>query len=243
MEMIILTAIVVGGSTVAGALIGLVLRQVGERYNEIVMSLTAGVMLAAAVIGLIIPAVEYGGVANILVCSLGIFSGAFMVNLFDRLLGLAYNLGVSDGERRRVFLFVAAIAAHNLPEGIAAGVGFSIDSHLGGLFIALAIALQNLPEGMAVTLALIGAGMRPMSAFLVASVTAVIEVIGTFVGFFACGISASLLPFVLSLAGGSMMYVINEEIIPHTGSRIGSRAAAYLILLGFCLMLLLGELI
>lgn len=239
---VILTALVVGGSTVLGAILGVVFKTVGQRYNEIVMSLTAGIMLSAAVIGLILPSLEYVSGARVIIIIVGVFAGAFLVNLFDLLLPLAYTSKSEDGSRG-VFLFVAAIAIHNLPEGIAAGVGFGTDDPASGFFIATAIALQNVPEGMAVALALIGTGVSPIFSFFVAATTAIIEVGGTLIGFFATGVSSVMLPFILSLAGGSMLYVINEEIIPHNNRYIGSRISAYLILLGFCFMLVLSELL
>ena len=248
MEIVLLTALGVGGATVLGALGGLIFKRTSREVNDAVMSLAAGIMLAAAMLGLVLPSLEYGGDLGVFVTVIGIFAGAACVHFFDFLLLRFFRLPAlssSDGgdRLRGVIVFVAAIAIHNLPEGIAAGVGFGTGDVGGAIFIATAIALQNIPEGMAVIVAMLGVGIRPWRTFLLAAMTGAIEVIGTFIGYFAVRISSAVLPFILALAGGSMLYVISDEMIPETHSPGGEHRAAYLILLGFCVMLVLDAFI
>ncbi len=245
MEILTLVALVVGGATILGAAMGLMFRSTSRAFNDGAMSVAAGLMLAAAVFGLIIPSLECGGRFGVISTIVGIFLGAGCVNLFDVLLLRGYekwSMGLGeDGERlRRVILFVSAIALHNLPEGMAAGVGFGSGDSRDGIFIATAIAMQNIPEGMTVTIAMIGADMKPARAFLVAALTGVVEIFGTFVGYFAVSLSEFLLPFILAFAGGNMLYVIADEMIPETHSGGNGHSSAYLILAGFCLMLILN---
>ena len=243
-EIVLLCALGVGGSTVLGALIGLIFKAKSRSVNDGVMSVAAGIMLAAAMLGLILPSLEYGGEWGTLITVIGIFMGALCIHFFDYLLlgrcfaGAFASRG--EGESlRRVVIFVTAIAVHNLPEGIAAGVGFGGGDVGEGIFIAAAVAMQNIPEGMAVILALRGVGASPTRTLLIATLTGVIEVVGTFIGYFAAGISRSVLPLLLAAAGGSMLYVISDEMIPEYHSREEGHRSAYLILLGFCLMLIL----
>ena len=248
MEMLTFVAMLVGGATILGAAMGLVFKTTSQKFNDGAMSVAAGLMLAAAVLGLIIPSLECGGKFGVFTTILGIFSGALCVNLFDIILLRSYERwGVQRGQGnerfRRVILFVAAIALHNLPEGMAAGVGFGGGDIGDGLFIATAIALQNIPEGMTVTIAVKCANMKPRRAFLIAAMTGVVEIIATFIGYFAVSISEYLLPFILAFAGGNMLYVIADEMIPETHSGGEGHSSAYLILLGFCLMLILNALI
>ncbi len=249
MEIVILTALGVGGATVFGALLGLIFKRTDKAVNDGVMSVAAGIMLAAAMLGLILPSLEYGGELGVFVTVIGIFAGALCVHFFDFLLLRFYKpqgLGGSNvsGERlRSVIVFVAAIAIHNLPEGIAAGVGFGTGDIGNALFIATAIALQNIPEGMAVIVAMLGVGIRTGQTFLIAALTGIVEVLGTFIGYYAVSISSAVLPFILALAGGSMLYVISDEMIPETHSIEGEHRAAYLILAGFCLMLIMDAFI
>ena len=248
MEILTLAAFVVGGATIFGAAMGLIFTSTSRAFNDGAMSVAAGLMLAAAVFGLIIPSLECGGKFGVLTTILGIFLGAGCVNLFDVLLIRLYDrwggIRDADGERiRRVILFVSAIALHNLPEGMAAGVGFGGGDTRDGIFIATAIALQNIPEGMTVTIAVNSTNMKPYKAFLIAALTGVVEIVATFIGYFAVNLSELLLPFILAFAGGNMLYVIADEMIPETHSGDNGHSSAYLILAGFCLMLILNALL
>ena len=249
MKIVILTALIVGGATVFGAAIGLLFRRTSVRFNNGAMSFAAGVMLAAAVIGLILPSLEYGGRFPVFVTVIGILVGAFCLDFFDQVILRRVGtrkpaIGDNTDERmRRVVLFVTAIAIHNLPEGIASGVGFGTDDPSSGIFIATAIALQNIPEGMTVSVAMLGVGIKPSRAFLVAALTGVVEIFGTFIGYFAVSISSAVLPFILAFAGGNMLYVIADEMIPEVHSDEGDHLSTYLLLGGFCFMLLLNAIL
>ena len=137
----------------------------------------------------------------------------------------------------KVLLFVTAIAIHNLPEGIAAGVSFGADNPEGALIIAGGIALQNIPEGMVIIGPMLAAGVSPRRTFVVAMFTGIIEVVGTLLGYFAVSIASAILPFALAFAGGTMLYVISDEMIPETHSHGYQRGATYALLMGFCLIL------
>ena len=134
-------------------------------------------------------------------------------------------------------MFVTAIAIHNLPEGIAAGVGFGTGNSADALLIAGGIALQNIPEGMVIIGPMLASGISPKRTFLFASATGVIEVVGTLLGYFFVSISSAILPFALAFAGGTMLYVISDEMIPETHSHGCQRGATYALLAGFCVML------
>ena len=240
MTELILTAIMVGGATILGGGVGILFRRTSKTFTDGMLSFAAGVMLAAAMVGLILPAVESGGV---FISVLGLFLGAICVNLLDLPVSfLSSGVDSSEIQRlRRVLLFVTAIALHNLPEGIAAGVGIGAGEEVDGFLIALAIALQNIPEGIIVSVAMIGVNIRPIKAFAIASLTGVIEIFGCFMGYFAASLSETFLPLVLALAGGTMLYVISEEMIPETHSEGSGRLSTYFLLIGFSLMLIIGE--
>jgi ZIP family zinc transporter len=137
----------------------------------------------------------------------------------------------------KVLLFVTAIAIHNLPEGIAAGVSFGSDNTNEALIIAGGIALQNIPEGMVIIAPMLSAGISPRRTFLCALATGLIEVAGTLIGYFAVTVASAILPFALAFAGGTMLYVISDEMIPETHHE-DSSAATYALLVGFCVMLI-----
>ncbi len=244
MKLVLLTAIGVGGATVIGALIGFVFKKLSHKFSDIVLSFAAGVMLAAAVLGLIVPSLEYGGRYGLLVTIAGIFAGALCLNLIDRLVPHLHSLmGIEQEAHRssslnKVLLFVTAIAIHNLPEGIAAGVGFGAGDTAQALIIAGGIALQNIPEGMVIIAPMLAAGVPPKRTFIAAMATGLVEVIGTLIGYFAVSVASFILPFALAFAGGTMLYVISDEMIPETHAHGSQRGATYALLIGFSIMLI-----
>lgn len=244
MRLVLLTALGVGGATIVGSCIGFIFKNLSHRFSDIVLSFAAGVMLAASVMGLILPSVEYGGKYGLAITVLGIFVGAVCLNLIDKLVPHLHKLVGMDAEKHnnanlnKVLLFVAAIAIHNLPEGIAAGVGFGGNDVSQALMIAGGIALQNIPEGMVIIGPMLAAGVKPKKTFVCAMVTGIIEVVGTFIGYFAVRAASTILPFALAFAGGTMLYVISDEMIPETHSHGNERGATYALLVGFCIMLI-----
>ncbi len=244
MREVLLTALGVGGATVAGSLIGFVFKRLSHRFSDIVLSFAAGVMLAAAVLGLILPSLDYGGEWGLLITVVGIFAGALCLNLIDKLVPHLHKLVGAEPEAHhnaqlsRVLLFVTAIAIHNLPEGIAAGVGFGAGDSSRALLIAGGIALQNIPEGMVIIGPMLAAGVTPRRTFVCAMITGLVEVAGTLIGYFAVSIASAVLPFALAFAGGTMLYVISDEMIPETHAHGSQRGATYALLVGFCVMLI-----
>ena len=243
MELVFLTALGVGGATLFGVAIGFIFKNLSHKFSDIVLSFAAGVMLSAAVIGLVLPSLEYGGKWGILITVGGIFAGALCLNLIDRLVPHLHKLAGAEPEAHgasklgKVLLFVTAIAIHNLPEGIAAGVGFGSENDAQALVIAGGIALQNIPEGMVIVGPMLAAGVKPRRAFLLAALTGVVEIIGTLLGYLAVSVATAILPFALAFAGGTMLYVVSDEMIPETHAHGHQRGATYALLVGFCLML------
>ncbi len=243
MEMVLLTALGVGGATVLGSLVGFAFKKISHKFSDIVLSFAAGVMLSAAVLGLVLPSLEYGGEYGLLITIGGIFIGALCLNVIDKLVPHLHKLVGADIEHHRdtdlnkVLLFVAAIAIHNLPEGIAAGVGFGSGDTTQALLIAGGIALQNIPEGMVIIGPMLAAGVSPYKTFVCAMITGLVEVVGALLGYFAVSVASFILPFALAFAGGTMLYVISDEMIPETHAHGSERGATYALLVGFCVML------
>ena len=243
MKMVLLTALGVGGATIFGSIIGFIFKKFSHKFSDIVLAFAAGVMLSAAVIGLILPSVEYGGKWGVFITIAGIFVGAFTLGIIDRFIPhthglLSENSNDKSSKINKVILFVTAIAIHNLPEGIAAGVGFGSGNTVQALIIAGGIALQNIPEGMVIIGPMLSVGVKPKKTLLIALLTGLVEVVGTLIGYFAVTVASFILPFALAFAGGTMIYVISHEMIPETHSHGAQKGATYSLLLGFCLMLL-----
>ena len=241
--MVLLTALGIGGATVFGSLLGFAFRHISHRLSDLMLAFAAGIMLAASVLGLILPSLEHGGDYRLVITIAGIFAGALCLNMVDKLVPHLHKLVGPDIEAHKstqlnkVLLFVIAIGIHNLPEGMAAGVSFGLEDSAQALLIAGGIALQNIPEGLIIIGPMLAAGVSPRRTFVCALVTGLIEVVGTVLGYGAVSVAAAILPFALAFAGGTMLYVVSDEMIPETHAHGHESGATYALLAGFCLML------
>lgn len=236
-------------ATAAGALPAFFVRNIPQRYEDTMLGFAAGVMLAASAFSLILPGLEAGtditgstGLAAAIVV-LGLALGTALMLGLDRFIPHEHEktgpCGPGHERVGRVWLFVFAIALHNLPEGMAIGVGFAQGDMSVGLPLTTAIALQDIPEGLAVALALRGAGLSAAGAVLVAAASGLLEPLGALVG---VGLSSGLAlayPVGLGLAAGAMIFVVSHEIIPETHRNGHQTPATIGLMLGFAVMMTL----
>ena len=234
MELAFVTALGVGGATIIGVLIGFLFQKIPHEFNDVILGFAAGIMFAAAVIGLIIPSLEEGKYLG----DTGRDPGR---SRFPESCGLPDSASASSdgngsggtyGETesyQQSHVVRPGDCIHNLPEGIAAGVGFGNENIGNAITVAVGIALQNIPEGMVIVSPLILAGVPKLRVFFIASFTGIIEVVGTIIGFGAVSIATAILPFALAFAGGTMVYVVSDEMIPETHSHGYERQATYCI--------------
>ena len=218
------------------------IKELPHKWNDTVLGYCAGVMLAASTIGLIVPAFEMTG--HWWLVAIGVMVGALFLNLLDLVTPHLHHItGLDEAEHHHnaslnhVLLFVMAIALHKLPEGMAAGVSMSegID---GSWAVTLGIALQNVPEGMVVIAPLLVAGVSHARTFLISTVIGLLEGIGVWFGFAMGTASQLMLPFMLGFAGGAMLYVTSDEMIPETHAHGYQKQATYALLLGFMTLVL-----
>jgi ZIP family zinc transporter len=238
-----------GLMTAVGAIPVLVGSTPSERARDTMLGFAAGVMLAASFFSLIIPSLEiserqYGeGVIPAGIAVIGILAGALSVAGMNRILPHEHFFqgpeGPASPSLRRIWLFILAITIHNVPEGLAVGVGFGSGDISSGLALAIGIGLQNMPEGLAVAVALIGEGYSRRRAFLTAAFTGLVEPIGGLVGAGAVTVAEPLLPWGLVFAAGAMIYVISHEIIPETHRKGFQNEATAGLTVGLVIMLFL----
>lgn len=236
-------------ATTFGALPALVLRGIQQRTEDVMLGFAAGMMLAAAAFSLILPGLSAGEALT----GSGIGGAALVVT--GMALGVMLMLGLDEftphehdktgpcgpGHERcgKVWLFVFAVALHNLPEGMAVGVGFSQGDVSVGLPLATAIAIQDMPEGLAVALTLRAVGTSPLIAVLIAAAGGLLEPLGALVGVGLGGGSLMAYPIGLGLAAGAMLFVVSHEVIPET-HRSGHQTVATIgLMVGFALMMVL----
>ena len=250
MEIVFLSAIGVGFSTIFGALIGFILRKPSLKFNNIMLSFASGVMLAASIWGLIIPSIEYGKF-SFLITVLGVFCGALLIELCNKAVPHLHSItGIDDGHLsenedkiNKVLLFVIAIGVHNLPEGLATGVSFGTGNISDAIMVSLSIALQNIPEGMVIIAPMLSLGISKTRTLGIAFLTGAIEIIGTLIGYLLVSVISGILPFLLALAGGSMIFVIVDELIPETNENERPRGVSYALLFGFSLMVIINSIL
>jgi zinc transporter, ZIP family len=248
-----LGSLAAGLATGLGALGIFAVRELSGRMRDLMLGFAAGVMLAATFFSLLQPALEAAAgrglsdIRAVLIVAGGVTLGALALAALHALLPHEHLLGPGRIQRegpaavelRRIWLFVIAITLHNLPEGMAVGVGFGTGDTARGMALAIGIGAQNIPEGLAVAAALAAIGYRRRTAFWIALATGLVEPLGGFVGAAAVSAASSLLPWALGFAAGAMLFVISGEIIPETHRADSAKQATFALLAGFVLMMVL----
>ncbi len=238
------------GATTVGAVAALGMQRISASAADGLLGFGAGVMLAATAFSLVLPALDAAlaqGATRLIAATLvgvGILLGGAVVHWLDRTLPHEHFVkgpeGTTAGRRaRRVWLFIGAIAIHNIPEGLAIGVGAAGLGADEASALALGIAIQDIPEGLVPVVALIALGYRLPVAVLIGAATGLLEPLAALAAATLVGLSATTLPLALGMAGGAMLYVVSHEIIPasHRNDRGGQATAG--LLAGFVLMMIL----
>ncbi len=235
MRWVLLTAGIIALSTIIGTFIGFCFKNISKKANNCVIGFSAGVMLCAATSGLVEPSIEYGGV---IVAVIGIFCGALFLYAVDLMMPKINSAIGVKGEGGRVMLLVAAIAIHHLPEGIAAGVSFGTGDMREIAMVCGGIAIQNMPEAAVIIAPMLNAGISRKKALIIALISGGMEIAGTLLGFFFVSLANAIMPFALAFAGGSMIYIIIDEMIPQTHGETFGALASFCTIGGFSLMLI-----
>lgn len=243
---LLLVLLSVGGSTVLGVIGGLLVRRIPHRFNDAVLGFAAGVMLAASVLGLLAPAFAVAGATNLALAVAGAVTGAAFISVLDRIVPHLHRLAGLDAEEHRnnrsigkTLLFVSAIALHKIPEGLATGVSFGTGVTGDVLTVAGAISIQNIPEAVVIVAPLFAIGVTSRRVIGLSLAIAAISMVSVLLGALLVSVFASLLPFVLAAAGGAMLYVISDEMIPETHSHGFEKGATFTLLAGFLLVMIL----
>ena len=246
--------VVIAFLNLIGALVILVWRNPSERSLDGALGFAAGVMLAASFTSLILPGIEIGGILPVMV---GVVLGALVLDRADAWVPHIHVLitgrvradeardatdksGVSHRRAASVILFIVAITLHNMPEGLAVGVGFGSGNLGNAIPLMVAIGIQNIPEGFAVAIAALNAGLNRLFYAAVTGIRAgLVEIPLALFGAWAVQVAQPLLPYSMGFAAGAMIYVISDEIIPETHTRGYERIATIGTILGIIVMLYL----
>jgi ZIP family zinc transporter len=245
----VLGSLLAGLCTGVGALGIFLVRRLNPRIEDGLLSAAAGVMLAATFFSLLLPALERADALTtsralaVSMVAAGLLAGAAGLFVVHRLVPHEHFLMGKEGpdstRLKRIWLFIIAITLHNFPEGMAVGVGFAGGDRSNGTSLAIGIGLQNLPEGFAVAISLLTIGYSRATAFWVATLTGLVEPLGGTIGAAAVTLAEPLMPAILGLAAGAMLFVISDEIIPETHRRGYENLATFSLLGGFVAMMYL----
>lgn len=245
MKILMIVLLSVGCSTTLGVMGGLLIRALPHRLNDIVMGFSAGVMLSAATAGLLASAFS-PQIESIALAISGAIFGAILISLLDRFIphlhriaGIDFESHRSNGSISKSLLFVAALAIHKIPEGLAVGVSFGTGDIGDVLTISLAISLQNIPEAFVIVAPLFAIGVKSPRIIVISLVIALVSIASVLAGYALVSVFAGALPFLLAAAGGAMLYVISDEIIPETHAHGFEKPATFALIIGFLLVLAL----
>ena len=244
MTEVLISAAGLCGATIIGAILGFFIKELPHKWNDTVLGYCAGIMLAASTIGLIVPAFQQTD--QWWLVAIGVMSGALFLNVLDLITPHLHTITGLDPEEHKnnstlnhVLLFVMAIALHKLPEGMAAGVSMCSSDGTTDWGVSVGIAIQNIPEGMVIIAPLLVAGVSAARTFGISIAIGLLEIVGVLIGFALGTASEAFLPVMLGFAGGAMLYVTSDEMIPETHTHGYQKQATYALLLGFMTMLLL----
>ncbi len=238
-----------GACTAVGAAGVFAIQRLSPKLEDVLLSAAAGIMLAASFFSLILPGLEMAAAttgsetaASLIVIG-GILLGAIGLWLLHEHVPHEHFVMGREGpnqlEIKRIWLFVIAITLHNLPEGMAVGVGFATGDPGNGMGLAVGIGMQNIPEGLAVAVSLLAIGYTRAAACAWGALTGLAEPLGGLIGAAAGSLAELALPAVLGAAAGAMLYIISDEIIPETHRRGFETPATFALMTGMVVMMFL----
>ena len=248
--MLTLAASVTFFSTAIGAVPSFFIKTMSTKLSDWLTGLSAGVMFAAAAYSLIEPSLNlfrehYSTWQTALAAGGMIMLGGYLLHFANERIPHEHFVRGREGkghdsvQLKRIWLYVLAITIHNIPEGLAVGVGAGSGNLALGLPVMIGIGIQDIPEGLIVALALRSQNYTNRQSMMVAALTGVVEAIGAIAGFTAVHFFASILPWTLAFSGGMMIYIICHEMIPECHRNGFEREATFGIMIGFTAMVLL----
>ena len=234
--------------TLLGAGIVYFFKKVNQNILDLMLSLAAGVMIAASFFSLIMPSIEMAsalGMNKIIMTSIGFICGGLLIVIMDKIFSKR-----NSNKRKRCLMLVSSITLHNIPEGLAVGVAFgSIMYHVDGatltnaIALAIGIGIQNFPEGIAVSMPLRREGLSRNKAFFYGQLSAIVEPISGVIGAILVLKIRYILPFLLAFAAGAMIYVVVKELIPECQNNKNKGLISMFSLIGFTIMMILDVLL
>lgn len=241
------------GTSAGAACVFFMKKNLHEQIQRALTGFAAGVMVAASIWSLLIPAIEQSsglGKLSFVPAAVGFWIGVFFLLLLDHMIPhLHQNSNKAEGPKsklQRTTMLVLAVTLHNIPEGMAVGVVYAgyLTGHaqitiMGAMALSIGIAIQNFPEGAIISMPLRSEGMGKTKAFAGGVLSGIVEPVGAVLTILAAGLIVPALPYLLSFAAGAMLYVVVEELIPEMSAGEHSNIGTIFFAVGFSLMMIL----
>ena len=253
MNVIIGVLIPFAGTTLGAAMVFFLKKEMNDKLQKLLLGFAAGVMIAASVWSLLIPAIDMAeeqGVIPWIPAAVGFLAGIGFLLLLDTIIPhLHVNSDEPEGKDAKLkksTMLILAVTLHNIPEGMAVGVVFAgvlagnaTISLAGAFALSIGIAIQNFPEGAIISMPLIGQGLSKRRAFAYGTASGIVEPIGAVITILLTGLITPILPYILAFAAGAMIYVVAEELIPSSQEGEHSNIGTIGVAAGFVLMMIL----
>lgn len=235
------------GTTLGSALVYIMKNKIKSEIERFILGFASGVMIAASIWSLLIPAIEIEKIKGSMAWiypSIGFASGIIFLLLIDMI--VPYFKFNKETKLKRTTMLILAVTIHNIPEGMAVGAifagflsGNAGITYAGALALSLGIAIQNFPEGAIISMPLKSEGYKKTPAFIIGTLSGIVEPIAAVLTILLTNILEPLMPFLLSLAAGAMIYVVSEELIPGANTQKQSSIGTIGVGLGFLIMMIL----
>lgn len=221
------------GTTLGSSSVFFLKNKLSDKMSKVLNGIAAGVMVAASIWSLIIPATEFLEGSKIKIC-FGI-SIAFIIGIIFLIFSDKFLERLENKKYKNLLMIILAVTLHNFPEGMAVGSSFASDNFTGAMLLSIGIAIQNIPEGAIISMPILAAGGEKKKAFLIGVLSGIVEPIGAFLTLAITKHMTGILPYVLSFAAGNMIYVVLEELVPEAKDKkkIGTIGFA----IGFLIMM------
>jgi ZIP family zinc transporter len=235
METALIGSFISAMATVLGAVPVLFIKRLSEKWKDILIAFTAGIMVSASTFGLMPQAIKESG---IFVLMIGFIIGVVVLDLIEKNIAhidVENNLGISSFDSKSLLVIIALII-HNIPEGLSTGFSFASDNEGLGAMVAIAIGAQNVPEGLILAIFLLNSNVSNIKSLLIVTLTGLMEVLSAFIGYFTASYIQSFIGLGLAFAAGAMVFIVYKELIPESHGHGYERQSTYSFIVGLLLM-------
>ncbi|GGG06324.1 ZIP family metal transporter [Paenibacillus abyssi] len=241
MEAALIGSFISAMATVLGAVPILFIKRLSEKWKDILIAFTAGIMVSASTFGLMPQSIEESG---IIALTIGFLLGIVVLDLIEKNIphiDVENDSGISSFDSKSLLVIVALII-HNIPEGLSTGFSYASQNEALGPMVAIAIGAQNMPEGLILAVFLLNSKVSKAKSMLIVTLTGLVEVLSAFIGYFTAGYIQSLIGVGLAFAAGAMMFIVYKELIPESHGHGYERSSTYSFIIGLLLMVYISYL-